>query len=225
MGDRLAAAALQLRGAARDTRPRAAARHEGARRGLCAAARLPGHRDPQEFAGRRHHGRPRLRLRLRQGVVDLVAGDPVRACDVGHHDLALVGRRDRLRPGGGGSGADGGGAAAVPGAPAMTNVAAVPGHPHSEASEVHEQRELGFWLYLMGDAIIFALLFMTYGIMVGNTAGGPTGKQLFSLDNAALETALLLISSMTFGFASLSSRAGNRSAVLGWLPITFLPGP
>ena len=104
------------------------------------------------------------------------------------------------------------------------NVTAVPGHPHSEASEVHEQRELGFWLYLMSDAIIFALLFMTYGIMVGNTAGGPTGKQLFSLNNAALETALLLISSTTFGFASLSSRQGNRSAVLGWLAITFLLG-
>ena len=104
------------------------------------------------------------------------------------------------------------------------NVTAVPGHPHSEAEAVHAQRELGFWLYLMGDAVIFALLFMTYGIMVGNTAGGPTGKQLFSLNNAALETALLLISSTTFGFASLSSRRGNRSAVLGWLAITFLLG-
>src|SRR5512144_1063500 len=104
------------------------------------------------------------------------------------------------------------------------NVTAVPGHPHSEADEIHEQRALGFWLYLMGDAVIFALLFMTYGIMVGNTAGGPAGKQLFSLNNAALETALLLISSTTFGFASLSSRQGNRSAVLGWLAITFLLG-
>jgi len=109
------------------------------------------------------------------------------------------------------------------------NVTAVPGHPHSEAphselGEVHEQRALGFWLYLMGDAIIFALLFMTYGIMVGNTAGGPTGKTLFSLNNAALETALLLVSSTTFGFASLSSRSGNRGAVLGWLAITFLLG-
>jgi cytochrome o ubiquinol oxidase subunit III len=109
------------------------------------------------------------------------------------------------------------------------NVTAVPGHPHSgapqsEVEAVHAQRELGFWLYLMGDAVIFALLFMTYGIMVGNTAGGPTGKQLFSLDNAALETALLLISSTTFGFASLSSRQGNRPAVLGWLAVTFLLG-
>ena len=42
--------------------------------------------------------------------------------------------------------------------------------PQSEMGEIHEQRALGFWLYLMGDAVIFALLFMTYGIMVGSTA-------------------------------------------------------
>ena len=109
------------------------------------------------------------------------------------------------------------------------NVAAAAGRPHSEASHsgasaVHEQRALGFWLYLMGDAVIFALLFMTYSIMVGNTAGGPTGKMLFSLNNAALETALLLVSSITFGFASLATRGGDRSMVLGWLAVTFLLG-
>src|SRR5262249_43270368 len=96
---------------------------------------------------------------------------------------------------------------------------------HSEmASPVHEQRALGFWLYLMGDAVIFALLFMTYSIMVGSTAGGPSGRTLFSLNNAALETALLLVSSMTFGFATIGSRDGNRSGVLGWLAVTFVLG-
>jgi cytochrome o ubiquinol oxidase subunit 3 len=89
---------------------------------------------------------------------------------------------------------------------------------------MHEQRALGFWLYLMSDAVIFALLFMTYGIMVGNTDGGPAGKTLFSLSNAAYETALLLVSSTTFGFASLASREGNRGAVLGWLVTTFVLG-
>jgi cytochrome o ubiquinol oxidase subunit 3 len=103
------------------------------------------------------------------------------------------------------------------------NVTAMPSD-HEPESDIHEQRALGFWLYLMGDAVIFALLFMTYGIMVGNTAGGPAGKTLFSLNNAALETALLLVSSMTFGFASLASRAANRSAVLAWLLITFVLG-
>ena len=93
-----------------------------------------------------------------------------------------------------------------------------------EEIETHEQRALGFWLYLMGDAVIFALLFATYAIMIPGTAGGPTGKELFELDNAAIETALLLVSSMTFGFASLQVKAGNRGAVLAWLAITFLLG-
>ncbi len=35
---------------------------------------------------------------------------------------------------------------------------------------------------------------------------------------------LLLRSSITFGFASLASRSANRSAVLGWLAVTFLLG-
>ena len=94
----------------------------------------------------------------------------------------------------------------------------------SEAAETHEQRALGFWLYLMGDAVIFALLFATYVIMVNNTDGGPGGKQLFDLRNAALETALLLVSSTTFGFASLCSKTGNRGAVLFWLLVTFVLG-
>ena len=103
------------------------------------------------------------------------------------------------------------------------NVTAMPSH-HVPESDAHAQRALGFWLYLMGDAVIFGPLFMTYGIMVGNIAGGPSGRTLFSLNNAALETALLLVSSTTFGFASLASRAGSRSAVVAWLLLTFVLG-
>ena len=94
----------------------------------------------------------------------------------------------------------------------------------SEAAATHEQRAFGFWLYLMGDAVIFALLFATYIIMVKNTAGGPSGKDLFDLKNAGIETALLLVSSTTFGFASLCSRTGNRGAVIAWLLVTFVLG-
>jgi len=105
----------------------------------------------------------------------------------------------------------------------MSVMAPTTGH-ESEAAETHEQRAFGFWLYLMGDAVIFALLFATYVIMVNNTAGGPAGKALFSLPNAAIETALLLVSSTTFGFASLCSKTGNRGGVLAWLLLTFVLG-
>lgn len=91
-------------------------------------------------------------------------------------------------------------------------------------AEKYEEKEFGFWLYLMSDAIIFALLFATYLIMVGNAAGGPTGKELFGLERAAGETALLLLSSATFGFAAVALSSADRSKVLLWLAITFALG-
>jgi cytochrome o ubiquinol oxidase subunit 3 len=94
---------------------------------------------------------------------------------------------------------------------------------HEEAENL-EQREFGFWLYLMSDAIIFALLFVTYIAMVKGTAGGPDGRDLFSLSHTFAETMALLVSSITFGFASLAARAGQRSRVLAWLLVTFVLG-
>jgi heme/copper-type cytochrome/quinol oxidase subunit 3 len=32
---------------------------------------------------------------------------------------------------------------------------------------------LGFWLYLMSDCLIFAMLFAAYGVYGGSYAGGP----------------------------------------------------
>jgi cytochrome o ubiquinol oxidase subunit III len=90
--------------------------------------------------------------------------------------------------------------------------------------DAYAQRAFGFWLYLMSDAIVFALLFATYAVMVGNTAGGPAGKTLFSLPNAFAETMLLLSSSITFGFSALALRALNKTGVLAWLGVTVVLG-
>ncbi|MEM9590649.1 MAG: cytochrome o ubiquinol oxidase subunit III [Pseudomonadota bacterium] len=90
--------------------------------------------------------------------------------------------------------------------------------------ERYEEKDFGFWLYLMSDAVIFACLFATYLVMVGNAAGGPTPKDVFELDRAAAETALLLLSSATFGIAAVALSAGERGKVLLWLAITFLLG-
>ena len=87
-----------------------------------------------------------------------------------------------------------------------------------------EQRAFGFWLYLMSDAMIFALLFATYVVMTRSLAGGPSGKDLFSLPNAFAETVVLLVSSTTFGFAAIAMRAGRRNGVLAWLAVTYLLG-
>src|SRR5918999_2836187 len=90
--------------------------------------------------------------------------------------------------------------------------------------DVYEEKAFGFWLYLMSDAIIFALLFATYVVMAPNNAGGPTGHTLFNLGRTFAETMLLLCSSITFGFATVAMRLGRQSEVLAWLAVTFLLG-
>ena len=62
---------------------------------------------------------------------------------------------------------------------------------------------LGFWLYLMSDCLIFACLFAAYGVLGRSYAGGPTGAELFDLKLVAINTSLLLLSSITYGFGVL----------------------
>ena len=83
---------------------------------------------------------------------------------------------------------------------------------------------LGFWLYLMSDCLIFACLFATYAVLGQSYAGGPTGAELFDLPLVAINTALLLLSSITYGFAMLEmQRKGLRNTLI-WLGITGLLG-
>ena len=82
----------------------------------------------------------------------------------------------------------------------------------------------GFWIYLMSDAVIFALLFATYASMSRSFAGGPTGKELFDLSTVFYETLALLLSTLTCGFAMLSLSKNRKKWVLSWLAVTFLLG-
>ena len=83
---------------------------------------------------------------------------------------------------------------------------------------------LGFWLYLMSDCLVFACLFATYGVLGRSYAGGPGGAELFDLPIVAANTGLLLISSITYGFAMLEMQRGRVKSVLVWLAITGLFG-
>jgi cytochrome o ubiquinol oxidase subunit 3 len=83
---------------------------------------------------------------------------------------------------------------------------------------------LGFWLYLMSDCLIFACLFATYAVLGHSYAGGPTGAELFDLPLVAVNTALLLLSSITFGFAILEMQRNGLRNTLIWLTITGVLG-
>jgi cytochrome o ubiquinol oxidase subunit 3 len=95
-------------------------------------------------------------------------------------------------------------------------------HGHSHGDEA--QTTMGFWIYLMSDCLIFAVLFATFGVLAGATANGPTGRGLFELGFVLGETMLLLLSSFTFGLATLSLQANQVRRGTGWLVVTFLLG-
>ena len=94
--------------------------------------------------------------------------------------------------------------------------------------EMHQQIEsaiFGFWVFLMSDAIIFALLFAVFGTMLQSTAGAPSPDSQFKISAAMSETFVLLTSSFTYGMVSISLKRGlGRGWVAFWLTVTFCLG-
>src|ERR1700686_4990884 len=69
----------------------------------------------------------------------------------------------------------------------------------------------GFWIFILSDMVMFSAFFATYAVLLGQTAGGPSGHDLFDLHNVAAETAFLLASIFTCGLASIA--ADTRSTI------------
>ena len=107
---------------------------------------------------------------------------------------------------------------AQPGQPPVFHLKEEPHHPEGHSTS------LGFWIYLMSDCLIFAILFAIYAVLGTNYAAGPAPKDLFDLDLVALNTAMLLFSSITYGFAMLAMAKGRVGGTLAWLALTGLFG-
>lgn len=99
---------------------------------------------------------------------------------------------------------------------------------HLAEPDDHEQAGgatlLGFWIYLMSDALIFASLFAMFGVVSTSYAGGPTPREIFDLPLVALNTGFLLASSITFGAAMPYMEAGRVGPTRFWLAITAVLG-
>ena len=111
-------------------------------------------------------------------------------------------------------------------APTMTDAQ---GNPifldmHEHDHEAGGSTMLGFWIYLMSDCLIFAMLFAAYGLFGTSYAGGPRASEIFELPLVAVNTSMLLLSSITYGFAMIAMQEKKKSAVLIWLAITGLFG-
>ncbi len=104
-------------------------------------------------------------------------------------------------------------------------------HATREEAEQVQSDVFGFWVFLMSDTVVFALLFALFGTSLEATAGGPDLAGVVKLGPAFIETMMLLASSFTFGMGSIMLKRGTkprlaphlRPAVL-WLALTWVLG-
>jgi len=90
--------------------------------------------------------------------------------------------------------------------------------------DVSDTKVFGFWVYLMTDLVIFAVLFACFVVLQGNTFNGPTAKELFNLPSALTETIILLTSSFTCSLGMLAVHRLLKNWAIIWFGLTFLLG-
>lgn len=91
-------------------------------------------------------------------------------------------------------------------------------------AEKADVANLGFWIYLMTDLMLFASLFATFMVLRGNTAGGPGAGEIFNMPYVLVETFVLLYSSLMAGLAFVSAKFDKLKAATVYLVLTLLFG-
>jgi cytochrome o ubiquinol oxidase subunit III len=82
----------------------------------------------------------------------------------------------------------------------------------------------GFWIFLLSDIIMFSALFASYAVLSGQTAGGPSGRELFELRHVGIETICLLFSSYTCGLGLLAIEHRQMGGFYLAFALTFVLG-
>jgi len=87
-------------------------------------------------------------------------------------------------------------------------------------------KTLGFWLYMISDALIFAGLFATYAVLDQkmNAAGGPYGAQILHPAAAFWQTLAVFGSVYAYSMATVALKYAHRGAMLAGMAVAFVLG-
>ena len=87
-------------------------------------------------------------------------------------------------------------------------------------------RLLGFWLYMLGDSLIFAALFAAYGVLSfpNSSAGGPTAHDVVHPLGAFWQTLCLFTSVFAYGLAMVQLRFGRAIPVIAAIGVALVLG-
>ena len=84
--------------------------------------------------------------------------------------------------------------------------------------------KLGIWLFLASEVMLFGSLLSAYALIRGGAATWPDQSAILSVPLGALNTALLVLSSVTIGRAAASLRESNVDRYRLFMGITLLLG-
>ncbi|WP_455482076.1 cytochrome (ubi)quinol oxidase subunit III [Bartonella sp. B35(2025)] len=82
----------------------------------------------------------------------------------------------------------------------------------------------GFWIYILTDLILFSTLFSSFSVFSSAYGGGKAGNEFIDLNFVLVETAILLLSSITYGFVMVQAHKKNLAGVRLWMAFTFVLG-
>jgi heme/copper-type cytochrome/quinol oxidase subunit 3 len=100
-----------------------------------------------------------------------------------------------------------------------------PSTPLAEpASSGISSQKLAIWLLLGSEAVFFSALIVTYVVFHGKGTSGPTSHQVLDVTLTAINTFVLICSSLTMVTALSAIERGATKALRNWLIATGLLG-
>ncbi|WP_332065325.1 cytochrome (ubi)quinol oxidase subunit III [Bartonella sp. CB189] len=101
-----------------------------------------------------------------------------------------------------------------------TNNADKGDHHHDNSSVMI----FGFWVYILSDLILFSTLFSSFAVFSASYGGGKAGNEFIDLNFVLVETSILLLSSITYGFVMIQAHKNDLAGVRLWMAVTFAFG-
>jgi len=98
-------------------------------------------------------------------------------------------------------------------------------HQFEDLGQQHEAASLGMWVFLATEVMFFGGLFAGYTIYRNLLpAGFAAGSHMLNVTIGAINTAVLIASSLTMALAVRAAQIGKRNALLTFLILTMLLG-
>jgi cytochrome o ubiquinol oxidase subunit 3 len=89
-------------------------------------------------------------------------------------------------------------------------------HPHFEGHDQISGRTLGFWLYMLSDALVFTGIFAAYAVLNNpmGAASGPIAPQIVDPVEGLWQTYAVLGSVATYSLGTVALKSGNKAGVM-----------